>query len=141
MSNNEVNMYNDENKYMMRSSLLFLVPGCYGVYCKEYTCSPLMILGSLISLNYWRKPCKGFRRNLDLYFVRSCVGIFGYKIFTSIKNYQNMFCVLGTYGLGKLCYFKACNEYYKKNKSWYKYHVSFHGFCSIGHSLILYYVL
>ena len=126
-------MFNNENKYMMKSSLLFLLPGLYGLKRKEYTCSSLMILGSLISLNYWRDPKPGFRRNLDLYFVRFCVPTFGYNILYSIDTWYNIFLISGIYGIGKLFFFKASYEYYKKNRFWYIYHLGFHSFCFFGH--------
>jgi len=137
----DTTMYDHENEYIKKTSLLFLVPGLYGIYNKEYFCSSLMVAGSLISLNYWRDPVPGFRRNLDLYFVRSCIFTFGYKILTSINNWYNIALITSLYGLGNLCFLKASYEYYKKNRFWYIYHMSFHGLCFLGHSAVIYSLL
>ena len=134
-------MYYDENKYMKNTSLMFLVPGLYGLYNNEKFCSSLMIAGSLISLNYWKDPKPGFRRNLDLYFVRSCVGVFGYKILTSIDNWYKIGLITSLYSLGKIYFFKASTEYYKNNRFWYIYHISFHSLCFLGHSATTYFLI
>lgn len=59
------------------SSLSFL-SGVYAIKRKLYalSCSPLIVFGT--SVNYWRNPTYGLRRNIDIFFVVSSLSLHMY---------------------------------------------------------------
>lgn len=137
MSDDEIVMYNGENKYFVGSSLMFMIPGFYGLYHKEYYLAPSLIIGSLISINYWRDPKFGLRRNMDYMYVNSIVPYYIMHIFL-IPSLSSQALLSSLYTSGALLFKKAYNEYQKKNKYWYMYHLGMHSVFYAGHSLLLY---
>ena len=72
---NTSNLYILEKKYsliLLTSSLMFGINSIYGFY--NYLYNDMIFLDVLLSntflfitsVNYWRKPCEGFRRKIDL---------------------------------------------------------------------------
>ena len=107
--------------YLFYTSFGSLISSSYGVYKKEYINSLCVFLFFLTSINYWRNPVYGFRRNIDI-----LTSILGISI--NAKNsydhprclYLNLFLIIGLsfYPLG----------FYFQNKS---LHLS-----TFSHSLI-----
>lgn len=129
-------MFNGENKYLIVSSLLFLIPGLYGIHNKEYILSCIFIVGSLISINYWRDPQLGFRRNLDLYYVRFS-SIYYIISILLLSSFFHQVLIASAFGMGVILFKKSCDEYRKKNAFWYSYHLSFHTICSIAQLMLV----
>ncbi len=59
--------------YLFYSSCSFAITSLYGVYKKEYIKSLGVFLIFTSSINYWRNPVHGLRRNVDI--VSSILGI------------------------------------------------------------------
>jgi hypothetical protein len=95
--------YNGENKddeyivplehgyYMCIMSSLSFLSGVYAIKRQLYALSfsPLIVFGT--SINYWRKPTYGLRRNIDIFFVISSLSLHTYLSLqpknTCITNY------------------------------------------------------
>jgi hypothetical protein len=136
MSDDKISMYDGENKYFVGSSLLFMIPGFYGLYHKEYYLAPSIIAGSLISMNYWRDPKLGLRRNMDFFYVNGIAPYYIMHIFL-IPSLTSQLLLSSLYGTGAMLFRKAYNEYHKKNRFWYIYHLAMHSMIYTGHSLLL----
>ena len=55
----------EETRWIMMSSLFFLVPSTYGYKNEQYFMSTTLMLASLFSVNYWRHPTYSWRRIAD----------------------------------------------------------------------------
>jgi accessory gene regulator protein AgrB len=64
--------------YMCIMSSLSFLAGVYAIKQKLYALSfsPLIVFGT--SVNYWRKPTYGLRRNIDIFFVVSSLSLHTY---------------------------------------------------------------
>lgn len=54
------------HKFMYYSSYKTIVSVVWGIYWGKYDYSLLSFLLFLTSINYWKKPIKGTRRNIDI---------------------------------------------------------------------------
>jgi hypothetical protein len=73
-------------KRLVISSLFFLVPSIYAGTQHVYSLSLLSAVTTAVSVNYWRNPCVGWRRNTDLVFAKISFCIyFGYGLY-NVKN-------------------------------------------------------
>ena len=59
--------------YLFCSSCSFLITALYGLYKKEYVKCLSVFLIFITSINYWRNPVYGLRRNIDI--VSAILGI------------------------------------------------------------------
>jgi len=93
------------------SGLTFMC-GLYGFYKNQYILATFPLVVVVTSLNYWRKPEYGWRRNIDIATVLTGVSIY---LYTSFKtNQQRMYgtnmCICGgLYGLSWYLYKKGYN--------------------------------
>jgi hypothetical protein len=126
-------MYNGVNRFLILTSIFFFLTGAYGMYYKDFMFSPLLIAGASISINFWRDPKYDYRRTLDILFANVATCPFVYNTLMNIENFNLKVFILASYGLGAFCFWKACNEYFKKNKAWYVYHMLFHSLFWCGH--------
>lgn len=133
----------NSSKYITASSFAFSLPIVYFIHEKEseHLKAPcgILILSSLISANYWRNALYDWRRSLDIYMARFT---FSYYFFNGCMVIPFPFNMIGLgTSLGSLQLFhKATNEYNKKNKYWFKYHLGFHGLLTINSFLVLYFI-
>jgi hypothetical protein len=59
----------DQSRYLWKTSWLSLLSGSYGIYMKHYDLAVIPLGVFITSLNYWRKPIYGWRRNIDITYV------------------------------------------------------------------------
>lgn len=62
----DIEIYNGENRYLMGSSLLFLLPGTHAFYRQKYMLSSILLVGPLVSYKYWSKPRNNIWRTADM---------------------------------------------------------------------------
>lgn len=86
-------LYPAQSKCIWRVSLLFLLSSSYALYRGHYALA--LVPGGVLmtSLNYWRKPTYGWRRNLDITFVWSALiyqNIRAYRMSNAVPYYHLM---------------------------------------------------
>jgi len=141
ISNNKINIDNNckPNYLLLFSTSTFIFPMIYS-YSKNNTILSFMSAIALLgSLNYWRKPCIGHRRNIDLVTSKLSCSIYifyGYKynrgLFSIFFNWFNLYLIYYFYN-------KSCKHFDFKNKNWVYYHLIFHIIITISKIHIIYY--
>lgn len=125
--------FDGEEKYLWKSSLLFLIPTSYGFYTGHTCLASLNLLSSIISFAFWYKPYYGFRRILDKTYqplfclLLNCIGI------NQLNKHNWNMAVIG-YSFGSLSiyyYYYATKQYNKPNRFWFVYHNIFHLFTTL----------
>ena len=127
----------NETKWLVLSSSLFMIPSIYGYYKQLYLHSLLLLLTSLISVNYWKKATYSWRRNVDLVFEKVAFIVFVSNgiIYVRYKPYV----ITGYSGLILLAYCYYCSgKLFKMNNSfWWKYRVVFHLIMTLEQMIVL----
>jgi len=118
--------YWEETKWLVLSSYFFIIPSYYAYINKLYLHSIILLLTSLISVNYWKKATYSWRRNMDLIFSK-----FSFIVFVSNGIFyvrRLHYVIIGYSGLIFLLYFYYLSIKLSelKNNNWYKYHFGFH---------------
>ncbi len=106
-------LYPAQSKCIWRVSLLFLLSCSYALYRGHYTLAVVPGGVLLTSLNYWRKPTYGWRRNLDMAFVLSALiyqNIRAYHMTNAVPYYHLMIFGASLYPIG--------NYLHKKKYYW-----------------------
>jgi hypothetical protein len=119
------------------SSFLFLLPVLYGFYLSCYYQSILAFLTFLCSINYWRDPLPGWRRDTDIYLATYVFIHIFYHIWYYVNSPISYFCyytIIQSY----ILYRVSCMLYEINDPYWYKYHILMHVFCNIGTILTMY---
>ena len=119
---------NDETKYLMYTSLLFLMPSIYGFMHNQLFYAILAFITSIISTNFWRKATYSYRRTCDLIMARISSLIFlSCGTYYTIQNGYNplMFTWFITVFLLFFCYYKS-RTCYNNTQKWHNYHIIFH---------------
>jgi hypothetical protein len=128
-----------ESRWLVLSSLS-IFPQAYISLCRHhYNQSLLVLLTLFLSINYWREPKMGIRRNLDLLFSKLlCL----YYFYQGVKNIRS--------GIGLVCYPNALlimysyhssnNLYYAYRSYWLYWHIAFHLLCGIQGYIIIHYL-
>jgi len=125
---------NSQINFLYNSSFLTLFSFFYAIYNKNYNLCIVPGGVFLTSINYWRNPMYGWRRNLDITYV-GCALI--YQAFISYSNpYFNAH--LAIMSLAMTCY-PISIYYYNNNKIWHSvyFHSGIHIFANIA-NIILY---
>lgn len=125
------------NYNLITSSTFFLLPVIYGFHTKKYTLTTLTLVTTMASINYWRRPEPGMRKNLDL-FLNKASGIiyfvYGYNNVSNIVirtfGYTNGFMILTFYNI-------SCILYQTKSSHWEYFHMLFHLAGAIGKIIAL----
>tara|TARA_Y100000591_G_C21495653_1_gene527374 strand:+ start:193 stop:609 length:417 start_codon:yes stop_codon:yes gene_type:complete len=122
---NKITYYNEE-KYLLHSSSLLLVPSLFGFAKGNVRLSCLNIASCFISKMFWNNPVYDWRRYLDIYYQTFlCCGLFALGNYNFVSTpYMiagNLFFSNGLY-----FFYRSSSEYKKKNRLWYIYHSIFH---------------
>ena len=136
INNNNINIQPNYWLVCSTSTLIFPIVYAYKKNNKILTISSTIALFG--SLNYWRKPCIGYRKNIDLITSKlSVLAYFYYGYNHIIGLYSRLFGYTNLYFLYYF-YNKSCNNFYLQNKNWKYYHVAFHLFGTIGQLYVIY---
>jgi len=112
-----------ERKYyscIYRVSFLSFLSSIYAIYCECYDLAPVPGGVFLTSVNYWRRPTYGWRRNLDMGYVTCAVMYQNYRAYHTYYYTMKMghyfvllYCGLVLLGIG--CYPVSVYLYKKKD--------------------------
>jgi len=91
-------------------SFLGFLTGLMGIYCGKKLLGFSVIIGALISINYWRFPNYGQRRTVDMLYMQYLVFIHSFYIWNTPM--MPIFCLFMFIGL--IFYFMSW-FYYEKN--------------------------
>ena len=85
------------SQIIFTSSFLFGVTAIYAYAKKRYDISILLIIMLIASLNYWRDPRRGVRRNIDrVLSITAFIYIFAHAIvLQNISILSYIFCLIG----------------------------------------------
>lgn len=113
-------------KWLVLSSLVFMIPSTYAYFNKLYFFCVLLFFTSLISANYWRKATYSWRRNMDLVFSKISFVVFASNGILYVRTMH--YLISGYTGLILLlyCYYLSGKLLELKKDNWYKYHIAFH---------------
>jgi hypothetical protein len=137
----------EESIYLVFTSCLFIIPAMYSYSKSLISYFVLLALCSIISINYWRKPQYGWRRNIDHIYAKILFFIFLFNGFIHINQprYKFISCLNLLFLL--LCYYLSNTTYDQNNKYnttcglyWYNYHMLFHILLTINMLIILYHI-
>lgn len=134
-----IEIYNNENKYLMGSSLMFLIPGVHGVIKRKYLLSSVLLIGPFISYKYWSNPQNNVWRTADMVCANIGMGLFIGNTAWNIPNYNSQLSILSCYLLGSGGYIYASKLHLSRKTNWYLFHLSMHAFMWMGHSLNIYF--
>jgi hypothetical protein len=122
---------------LMFSTSLFLIPTIFGFQQQHYALSLLSLVCTAVSLNYWRDPVPGPRKDADLviskiagivYFWYGCRNVD--DIVMRFAGYVNGACML-------LLYNASCQTHAQYLDHWKYYHMGFHASVAIGQMIVL----
>jgi hypothetical protein len=127
------------NYYLVLSTSTMILPVIISYKNKNKNLALSTFVTLLSSLNYWRNPCLGFARNLDLITSKICVLFYSYY---GCSNIKGMYKLAGFGNLYMLYYFynKSHVKYYEKNESWVVYHFCFHILTTYSQLYVLYWL-
>ena len=133
-------------KYIIGSSLLFLIPSLYAFKKDQRVMSIVLFFAAVMSINHWIHPTYSWRRIADhvsakiafiVCFVNGVMLTAETSIFIIISE---LICL----SLFLYCYYmsdKYCNkniDINDINHCWWKYHALFHSFSVCSQMLIIY---
>ena len=98
---------------IFRVSFLSFLSSIYAIYCECYDLAPVPGGVFLTSVNYWRRPTYGWRRNLDMGYVTCAVIYQNYRAYymtSEIVWWYYFFMFLGV-----ICYPVSVYLYKKKD--------------------------
>ena len=122
-----------ETKYLVLSSLTFLIPGLISYNFGFIIYSLLSISTTIFSINHWRCAENGIRRTLDVFMARFAFIVY----FISGLFYLQNITALLTITLISSSYLISCHLSVKQNSYWLHAHVLFHIFVSSTKILII----
>lgn len=93
-------------RFLLCSSLTILASCAGGLYYGLYDCFATSSAVLVCSLNYWRRPVYGWRRNLDILNIISCTLYHSWRALETTNIY---FAVFASSGVG--CYILSLNLY------------------------------
>ena len=125
------------NVALVRSSSLFIIPTLYGFNKGRYFLSTVSCVSMIASINYWRHPVPGTRKNIDLF----CSKLVGLAFFLHGHFYisNKILKTLGyCNGLSIIYLFmSSCRQYELHSENWIYYHIAFHISTVIGKMIVL----
>jgi hypothetical protein len=142
MNNTNTNINNNcnPNYYLIYSSSTFIFPIFYAYKKKNISLATASMLAFFGSINYWRKPCIGYRRNVDLITSKlSAIVYFYYGYNNVIGFWPKLLGFTNLYGIYYL-YNESCNKFYIGDSMWNYYHILFHLCSTISKIYVIYWV-
>ena len=103
-----------------RVSFISFFSFMYALHCECYDLAAVPGGVFLTSINYWREPVYGWRRNLDMSYVACALIYQNYRAYHLLSSPSQMPALLTYYtlmGIGIMCY-KLSVHLYKKKDIW-----------------------
>ena len=111
-----------EQKYascIFRLSFISFLSSMYALHCECYDLVAVPGGVFLTSINYWRNPVYGWRRNLDMSYVAASLTYQNYRAYLLLSSSSSQQLALLTYytlvGIGIGCYQLSVHLYKKKD--------------------------
>ena len=111
------------------------INGIFGIFNEDYLLSPVILIGSIISLRFWINPCYDWIRIADIYWVR--LGIIGFSLY----NYYIVESILVktvltiSYIVAGYNFFLATGLHNKHDNAWFLNHYISHWIVLFSHSV------
>jgi hypothetical protein len=138
MNPNDIGMNRPRYNLIFTTSL-FAVPSVYGFYKKQYVLSSVSLVCMAASINYWRHPIPGTRKNIDLWVSKSSVVIYFIYGYTNVNTSWMRLIGYANGILMASAYNTSCVLHKLKNDTWEYYHMLFHVASVVGKILVLSY--
>jgi hypothetical protein len=125
------------SKFLFFSSFSMLISTLIAIYMNDIYITIYFFLLFLSSINYWRKPEYGFRRNIDLLIVK--IGII--SLLSQICLLKNEFCrhiYISLAFCAAIFYIIEHILVYFINVKWIIFHMSIHIYISLAALLIIF---
>jgi hypothetical protein len=133
VNNDDCILHTDQSNFLWSTSWACLASSVCALYNKYYvfSCFDFSIL--LSSLNYWRCPAYGLRRNIDITLVYASLFYQSYRALQS-QHARKHFSILF---IGMICYPISC-YYYNKKKYWLStyFHSGVHIFGNLSYVVL-----
>jgi hypothetical protein len=142
ISNNNTNVDNNctPNYYLLCSTSTFIFPIIYAYKKKNVSLAMYTTIALFGSLNYWRKPCIGYRRNIDMITSKISCMAYSYYGLSYISGFWPF--IIGCSNLYGMYYFynKSCINFELSKPKWVYFHIGFHLIATISKMYIIYWV-
>ena len=124
------------SRWLAVSSLFFLAPAYLAFKSSLFYLAGLYATTGLVSSNYWRHACNGFRRNLDLVFAKLS---FVATVFTGILKVDSAWLLFGLSIAAAipLLYWASIELHRRDSPAWVIAHWAMHLFISLGMSVVV----
>jgi len=117
---------NSPNYILVVTSALFLIPGGYAYYKHLYGMSTVIVVTSIVSMNYWRHPVPSLRKTCDLLCSKTCFVIMVYQGIRHVHYRPYLIASYPILGIMITSFFLSNWLYNRGNKYWYMFHIVFH---------------
>ena len=130
-----------QTRWIVLSSSFFGIPGV--LHINSTSTQPidrlalLLILTSLVSMNYWRDAKRGWRRNADLILAKITFCTCGYYGIIYVATMPHILSFYSSIALSLYMYGQSSKCISKNDLDWVKYHFAFHIFLAISAAYIL----
>lgn len=129
VNKNVIDLHNDYNHLLYKSSHITIITVCYAVYNKKWDYVITNVSVFITSLLYWKNPTYGLTRTLDIYTVNTA---FVYHTYTSIGSIYSKEYYYFT-ALAIVSYIISWKLYYKKYHFYsILFHLFLHVFANMG---------
>jgi hypothetical protein len=128
-----------QTRWIVLSSSFFGIPGILHINSAlpNNRLSVLLIVTSLVSMNYWRDAKRGWRRNADLILAKITFCTCGYYGITYVTTMPHILSFYSSIALSLYMYGQSSKCISKNDLDWVKYHFAFHIFLAISAASIL----
>jgi len=118
-------MYTQNTNALVITSTL-IIPSAYLSYKRHYFLQSYGLLFTIFcSINFWRSPRHGIRRNMDLIISKIAFFYFLYIGYMHLYGYGCMICYPNL-SMILFCYNRSNTLFINKREEWLYYHMIFH---------------
>jgi len=135
-------LYNPNQKpnyNLITSTSTFILPIIYSCKKNNMILFAVSSTSLLASINYWRKPLLGYRRNIDIFATNFAMITYIYYGFNIAIFYPKLVCAFNVYSMW-LLYNKSCKYYKLQDNNWIKYHMLFHLYATFSQLYLIFWI-
>lgn len=125
------------SKYLYYSSFLIGVSSTISLYYKDYSTLLFMFILFLTSINYWKRPDYGFRRDVDMFLCKVIALFFYLKTTIFYDEFVSEIFINSLYNIFFLYAMEQILWHYR-NKKWIIFHMTIHFYLSVLTPFCLY---
>lgn len=124
------------SQFLFYSSFMIGISSCIAFYMNDTFLTLFLFLLFLTSVNYWRKPDYGLRRQIDMFLCGCCAFYFTTIAFLFLPEFNRVMYLNTSICVG-VFYILEYVLYYMKNVKWIIFHMAMHMYISFFSVLIL----